>query len=42
MFSHADSDLSCILFTKGVYVVVLSKTGPSVYPCRLEMPLTMI
>lgn len=42
MFSHADSDLCCILFAKGVYVVVLNKRGPSVYPCRPEMPLTMI
>lgn len=42
MFSRADSDLSWILFAKDVYVVVLNKKGPSVYACRLEMPLIMI
>lgn len=42
VFNLADSDLSCILFAKGVYVVVLNKRVPSVYPCTLEMPLTTI
>lgn len=35
-FSRADSDLSCILFAKGVYVGVLNKKGLSVYAWRLE------